>query len=331
MSQTILLVEDDSDLRVAMVPGGKQPASMNELKLSSFIWSVAGLLRGDPRKPEASPRWRVALCASVVLAGCGASRQGVPRQYAQARDTATEASLRNPGLAVPQVGEKMPVVPLPRFPSPPVAVLLATAGAAGGQAVINASESLDSELLERIDEALAECADMARAEVMLKHFEGRRPTHEECNEEAGTDSRGEPITRAMRLGVEQHRVALQCAEDKLKKLKPGGYSLSPRYRYNAATGKAEFIPREVVNELLRKGRGAELKGTLEPDIVLHAGVPHQVQATYDYKFPCMNTDKRSAWRDYPAGRAEGVRNQGALYENALKVPPFRVQPHLGVY
>jgi hypothetical protein len=162
---------------------------MNELNLSSFIWSVAGLLRGNHRQPESSPRWMVARCISVVLAGCGASRQGVPRQYAQARDTATEASLRNPELAVPQVGEKMPVVPLPRFPRPPVVGLLAAAGAAGGQAVINASESLDAELLERIDEALAECADMARAEVMLKHFEGRRPTHEECNEEVGSARR----------------------------------------------------------------------------------------------------------------------------------------------
>jgi hypothetical protein len=125
--------------------------------------------------------------------------------------------------------------------------------------------------LERINEALAECADIARAEVMLKHFQGRRPTHEDCNEEVDTDLRGEPITRAMRLGVEQHRVALQCAEEQLRELKPGGYSLSPRYRYDPVTGKAEYLPPETVKELLRQGRSAELRGTLEPDIVIHGG------------------------------------------------------------
>jgi hypothetical protein len=214
---------------------------------------------------------------------------------------------------------------------PPVAGGLATAAAVGGQAVIDASKSLDPELRERIHEALAECADMARAEVMLKHFGGRRPTAEECEEEVDRDSQGEPITRAMRLGVEQHRVALQCVDEKLGELKPGGCSLSPRYRYDAAKDKAEYIPREAVKELLSQGRGAELKGTLEPDVVIHSAAPHQVQATYDYKFPCVNTDKRSEWRRYPAGRKDAVRDQGQLYEKALKVKPARVQPHLGVY
>jgi hypothetical protein len=274
----------------------------------------------------------VVVCASLVLGGCSAGRQSAPGTYAQVtQDTATNASLKNPELAFPQVGEKFPVVPLPRPMRPPVAGGLATAAAVGGQAVIDASQSLDSALRERIHEALAECADMARAEVMLKHFGGRGPTAEECEEEVVRDSRGEPITRAMRLGVEQHRVGLQCAEEKLRELKPRGYSLSPRYRYDVAKDKAEYIPREAVKELLSQGRGAELRGTLEPDIVIHSAAPHQVQATYDYKFPCVNTDKRSEWRRYPAGRKDAVRDQGQLYEKALKVKPARVQPHLGVY
>jgi hypothetical protein len=217
------------------------------------------------------PRHVVFLCASLILAGCSAGRQNTPGQYAQSRDSATQASLSRPDLAVPQVGEKMPVVPQLGPVLPPVGVKLLTAGAVGGPAVIDDSKSLDSELLERINEALAECADIARAEVMLKHFQGRRPTHEDCNEEVDTDLRGEPITRAMRLGVEQHRVALQCAEEQLRELKPGGYSLSPRYRYDPVTGKAEYLPPETVKELLRQGRSAELRGTLEPDIVIHGG------------------------------------------------------------
>ena len=273
----------------------------------------------------------VAVCASLIVAGCSASRQSAPGTYAQAaRDTATQASLKNPELAVPQVGEKLPVVPPLRLGKPSVAVGLA-ATMMGGQAVIDTSESLEPELEERIKQALAECANMARAEVMLRHFKGRRPTAEECEEMVDTDGRGEPVTRAMRLGLEQHRVALQCTDEKLRELKPGGYSLSPRYRYDPATGKAEYIPREVVKELLSQGRGAELRGTLEPDVVIHQGEPHQVQATYDYKFPCVNTDQRSAWRRYPPGRADGIGNQRDLYKRALKVEPARVQPHLGVY
>jgi hypothetical protein len=277
------------------------------------------------------PRYVVALYVSLLLAGCGAGRQNAPGTYAQSRDSATQASLTRPDLAVPQVGEKISVVPPLRLGRPPVAVGLLTAGAIGGQAVIDASKSLDSDLLERIDEALAECADMARAEMILKHFEGRRPTRAECNEEIGKDSRGEPITRAMRLGVEQHRVALQCVEEKLRKLKPGGYSLSPRYRFDPATGKAEYLERETVQELLRQGRSAELRGTLEPDVVIHEGAPHQVQAVRDFKFPCVNTDKQSKWREYSSGRADRIGNQEELYEQALKVTPLRIQPHLGVY
>lgn len=278
-----------------------------------------------------NPRYVMAVCASVVLAACSASRQGTPGQYAQARDSATQTSLSQPQLAVPQVGEKLPVVPPLRPMRPPVAGALGAGAAAGAQAVIDASKSLAPELLERINEALAECADMARAEVMLKHFAGRGPTAQECNEQVDQDSRGEPITRAMKLGVEQHRVASQCAEEKLRELKPDGFSLSPRYRYDPATEKAEYIPREAVRDLLKQGRSAELKGTLEPDIVIHAGSPHQVQAVYDYKFPCVNTDRKSPWRDYPKGHVHSGGNQRELYEQALKVTPLRVQPHLGVY
>jgi hypothetical protein len=276
------------------------------------------------------PRHFIALCVGVVLVGCSASRQGPPRQYEQARDSATQRSLSQPELAVPQVGEKAPVVPPLRVVRPPVAGALATAGAAGGKAVIDASQSLDPELQERIEEALAECADLARSEVMLKHFGGRRPTAQECNEQVSQDSRGEPISRAMQLGVEQHRVVLQCTEERLKELKPGGFSLLPRYRYDPATDKAEYIPRETVKELLSQGRSAELRGTLEPDVVIHAGSPHQVQAVADFKFPCVNTDTWSPWREYPKGHRFEGRSQRDLYKRALKVDPARVQPHLGV-
>jgi hypothetical protein len=229
------------------------------------------------------------------------------------------------------VGEKLPVVPPLRPVRPPVAGAVGAASVVGGHAVIDASESLDAELLKRIKEALSKCANLARREVMFEHFQGRRPTAEECKEKVGEDSRGEPVTLAMKLGVKQHQVALQCTGEELQALIPGGFNLSPRYRYDPVTRKTEYIPRETVQELLRQGRSAELRGTLEPDVVIHAGAPHQVQAVFDFKFPCMNTDLNSGWREYSKGRADAAANQGELYRKALKVEPLRVQPHLGVY
>ena len=59
-------------------------------------------------------------------------------------------------------------------------------------------------------------------------------------------------------------------------------------------------------------RSEELRGTLEPDLVIFEESPRRVQAVYDYKFPCKNTDQPSScWR-------------------ALRVRPARVQPHVGV-
>jgi hypothetical protein len=199
-----------------------------------------------------------------------------------------------------------------------------------GAVVIRSSDSLDKELQARIDKELSECATGARLEVMSRHFKDRGPTQEECAERVGTDSQGRPVTRAMQLGVEQHEVALRCAEARLKKVKPGGFSLSPRYRVDPQTGRAQYIPREVVEELLRQGRGAELRGTIEPDIVIHEGQPQRVQDVYDFKFPCVNTDEPSPWRRYPKGSPHADLNQGQVYEKAFGEIPARVQPHVGV-
>jgi hypothetical protein len=165
---------------------------------------------------------------------------------------------------------------------------------------------------------------------MLKYF-NRGPTREECEEVVGMDRRGQPITRAMQLGVEQHEVALRCAEELLSKLRPSGFSISPRYRYDPKTGKTEYIPREIVEELLRQGRSDELKGTLEPDIVISEESPRRVQAVYDFKFPCVNTGDRSPWRKYPKGHPHEGYDQGEMYERALRTEPARVQPRVGVY
>ena len=44
-------------------------------------------------------------------------------------------------------------------------------------------------------------------------MQGRNPTPKECLEKVGQGKLGEPITRAMQLGSEMHKLALQCARD----------------------------------------------------------------------------------------------------------------------
>jgi hypothetical protein len=267
--------------------------------------------------------------AVLFFTACGTASHGVPRQYAQAPDSVSNTCGRNPANCPPVPGLRLVPSPPPQPPLPAATGFSVLATSVAGAAVIQVGHSLDAELRARIDAALAECANAARSEVMLKHF-GRSPTRAECEEVIGTDSKGQPITRAMQLGVEQHTFALQCAEKRLQELKPGGFSIQPRYRVNPETGRAEFLPREVVERLLRQGRGAELRGTIEPDFVIHEGQPHRVQDVYDFKFPCVNTSQRIPWRSYPRGHAHEGSNQGAVYREALGVEPALVQPHLRI-
>lgn len=289
------------------------------------------------RRDRFHPKHVLALSVSMLWMACGTVRSQPGRQYAQTTDSATSACRQAPELCAPGPGEQMPVVPQLRLvpppePLPPPGIGVSSiATAVIGAAVIKPSHSLDAEMQASIDKALAECATQARLEVMAKYFQNRGPTRGECAEEVGTDSQGRSVTRAMQLGVEQHQVALRCAEEKLKKLKPGGFSISPRYRVDPETKRGEYIAPEVVEALLRQGRGAELRGTIEPDIVIHEGQPQRVQDVYDFKFPCVNTDQPSRWREYPKESPHAGANQGDLYRDALGGTPARVQPHIGVY
>jgi hypothetical protein len=257
----------------------------------------------------------------VLLVAC-VGGHGAAQQYGL--DTVSNTCLRNPANCPPVVGQHAAA-------STTVASGSLVGAAAAGGLLIRPSRDLEENERAAIDKVLAECADDARSEVMLKYFKDGRPTREECEEVVGTDRRGQPITRAMQLGVEQHEVALRCAAEKLNKLRPGGFTLTPRYRFDLKTGKTEFIPPEGVEQLLRQGRSEELRGTLEPDLVIHEGDPRRVQDTYDFKFPCMNTGNPSPWRKYPEGHPYEMRNQGDIYQEALGRSPARVQPRLGVY
>ncbi|WP_434387388.1 hypothetical protein [Melittangium boletus] len=178
----------------------------------------------------------------------------------------------------------------------------------------------------RIERALTECADQARSEVLERHLEGRSPTAAECQEKGLFGGRHR--TRAMYLGEEMHRVALACAAAALGVLRPGGFSVEPRYRYESRTKQWEFMSAETETMLLEEGCHGELRGTIKPDIVIHSGAPLMAQAVYDFKFPCVRLD-RGDWCMYSSGPYQG-RTQREIYLEVLGVPPSRVLSRVGV-
>lgn len=182
----------------------------------------------------------------------------------------------------------------------------------------------------RIETALKECAEQARTEVLLRRFGGKSPTPEDCREVVATDSNGEPVTRAMQLGEEMHRLALQCTQDKLSKVRPGGFSLEPRYRYDRVRRTTTYVSPAEERALKSQGRWSELRGTIVPDVVLHDGNPLHAQGIYDFKFPCSPSNYEPGWRDYPDGHPYEGESQRDVYKKILGKDPARVTPWLGI-
>jgi hypothetical protein len=284
------------------------------------------------------------LALFVLLLGLSVGREGQSQPA-----TPLQPPAKPPGPSVRLVPSPPAASPAPRRPIPPspwlpLIILLWPAelsdGTCGGDCsekypprevaaiVYTLPHTLDAPLKEKIRKALNECADAARSTIIARYFGKRGPTREECNEKVGQDRKGRPITRAEQLGNEQHEIALKCVEKKLSELKPDGFSIKPRYRRNARTGDVEHLPAEKVETLLREGRASELLGTIEPDLVLHAGgAPHSIQAVHDFKFPCLSSHQ-SRWREYSDGPHQG-RTQGEVYKELLGVEPGLVSPRGG--
>jgi hypothetical protein len=198
--------------------------------------------------------------------------------------------------------------------------------------VMAALKVLDDATRASIQQAMQECADVARTEVLFGHkgtFEGLVPTANECKSMT-VDATGRSVTWAIRLGLEMHEAALKCAEAKLNGIRPGGFSLKPRYRFDRTTKEKSLISAEEKAASLRKG-GEELKGTLEPDVIIHMGDPLQVQAVYDFKFRCVDIDKAPEWRTYPAGHRYAGKSQGAIYEEAFGKVVQLIGPRKGAF
>ncbi|MCY1017197.1 hypothetical protein [Pyxidicoccus sp. MSG2] len=251
----------------------------------------------------------------MLLGGCAGTpnqRRAEPYRF----DTVSNSCRQSPANCAALAGKET------------VGTTLAAA-ATTGYVVVRALEDPARDLVEAI---LVECADLARSEVLLRHrrdFAAQSPTREECNQQV-RDATGRRVNRAALLGTEMHLVALRCAKERLGMLRPGGFSLEPHYRYDSESGRTTHIPEKDVAALRESGNASELWGTLAPDVVIHAGSPFQIQAVYDFKFPCFHLDGMPRWDTYPPEHPHQKLNQGQLYKAALRVPPLRVAPRIGV-
>ncbi|QRK05496.1 hypothetical protein JQX13_35795 [Archangium violaceum] len=232
-------------------------------------------------------------------------------------DSATSACRQNPGYCARIAGEET-VVPTTLRGAAEVASMAATL------------EVLTPNMKSSIERELVECAEWANETVNRQHFGGNNPSRSQCQEELGKDPCGRKVTRAMQLGNEKHRLALQCAKQKLGARIPGRFSVEQRYRYDQQTGKKQLVGSEEEHALRQQGCADELVGTLVPDVVIHSGNPLEVLAVYDFKFPCP-TSNEPRWNDYPKGHPYHESNQGAMYHRALGVRPFRVAPIWRIY
>lgn len=185
---------------------------------------------------------------------------------------------------------------------------------------------------DSIEEKLVECANNARSTVLIRHrkeFKADTPTADECRKM--TENKGRKMSWAQRLGEEMHEEARQCIDTELGAMRKGRYSLEQRYRIiNLKTGEKKLVSAEEEAALLNSGNAGELTGTLKPDVVIHEGDPLNAQAAYDFKFPCVNTERVPDWGRYPKGHPFANETQKSVYEKYIASFVARVLPRLGI-
>ncbi|MGE6760082.1 hypothetical protein ACQKGO_18860 [Corallococcus interemptor] len=184
---------------------------------------------------------------------------------------------------------------------------------------------------DELEKELAACAVQAEQVGNARYFEDRPPTRQECTEVVEKDRCGNPVTRAMFLGRQKHVLALQCAEQVLKKLWPAPFSIEQRYRYYPNARMVESISKEKEARLLADGCTDELRGTIKPDIVLHENRTQLLKSvlTLDFKFPCPGSNEPQ-WTRYGMNSPYATQTQRDIYEQALGGRAFLISPLRGM-
>lgn len=132
----------------------------------------------------------------------------------------------------------------------------------------------------------------------------------------------------MELGKEKHKESFKCIEETLGDLIPRHLLIEQRYRLDRARGRVKPMSKEEVDRLVRLGQKGELKGTVEPDVLIHSGDPSQARFVYEFKFPCTE-GASTTWTTYPWGPHKGL-SQRLVYWDAFGVKPGLVKPGKGV-
>jgi len=190
-------------------------------------------------------------------------------------------------------------------------------------------EKWTDEEREKVDAALGDCARAARSEVLNRLRQGREPSQAECLEQVEVDRKGQPVTLAMKLGLLMHVAALNCTARALGHLRPGKFSLEPRYHFDREKGVTTWLSPQEVEALVKQGRGDLLLGTLVPDVITHTGDPTRIYEVYDFKFPCVNKPFEIMWRKYPPSHPYKTESQHDIYSEAFKKAPIPVTPLKG--
>ncbi|RYZ39219.1 MAG: hypothetical protein EOO71_20965 [Myxococcaceae bacterium] len=253
----------------------------------------------------------------LLLTACATLGGRAPSSYSQSMDSATSGCLRNPACAS-QVGQDA-VLPW-----------LSRAAARAGQAAA-LMRLWEAAEVARVERVLAQCAKDANFDVNERLLgKGGRTSPELCK--APVDPKVPEVTWGMKLGEEKHAAALECVQRMLGPMDAGRFSLEPRYLKDAKTGRTRWLDPQVVAQWLADGQFHLLLGSIVPDVVLHAlGNPLNVQAVFDFKFPCPVTNPPN-WDTYPLGHAFAERTQGAVYQQLLRSAqrPLLVSPNSGV-
>ncbi|MFY0573956.1 hypothetical protein ACN28S_05930 [Cystobacter fuscus] len=184
----------------------------------------------------------------------------------------------------------------------------------------------DEEELSRLETALLACVQRAERDINAERFGYGAPTAEDCKAVVGVDRCGRPIYQSMELGNLKHARALACMQDILKELWPGPVSIEQRYRFYRNAKVLETISREQEKRLLDADCAEELRGTIKPDVVLHAD-RHLLRAilVLDLKFPCPG-DREPRWTKYGDKSPYDGFNQGQIYQDALGGKALMLSP-----
>ncbi len=262
----------------------------------------------------------VLFCLLGMACG-GTSRAGAPHGYAQSLDSATNACRRNPLACARGPGEE-PLLPL----LPPAAA--SRLEATGGWP--------DAVLVARIERILTECSQHAEASINEMVL-GRAPTVEDCQKVLGRDAQGQQDTLARKLGRQKHTVARLCVQASLEEEHNADLRryvlLEPVYRVGGGPGGPQELIAPAQAERWRVEAPGKLRGTLVPDVVVHAsGQPLRLHAVYDFKFPCPG-DREAQWGFYPRNSPYKGMSQGRAYREYLagREEPALVHPVDGIF